>query len=159
MLAYSLTRSVEDGDDLVQSTCERAIRARDTWQPGTRLDSWMFRIMRNHWIDRLRRRRLENSVVSLQGDEILAGEDGRQTLAARDELAVVRDAILQLPEEQRTVLILVCVEALSYREAAEVLEVPIGTVMSRLARARQKITEVAEIERSLASTRRTGSNA
>jgi RNA polymerase sigma-70 factor (ECF subfamily) len=131
--ARGLTGSATEADDLVQGTCERALRAAHTWQPGTRLDSWLFRILRNLWIDDLRRRR-----VSVGGDEAfdLPGEDGRIVTEARLDLARVRERIAGLPPVQREVLVLVCVEDLSYREAAAVLDVPIGTIMSRLARAR-----------------------
>lgn len=134
--ARALARSREDADDLVQAACERGLRAIDSWEPGSRLDSWMFRILRNLWIDQLRRRKHEVvSDLSEDGAEI-AGEDGRRVAEGRLELAAVRTAIGTLPEQQRDVLVLVCIEDLSYREAAEVLDVPVGTVMSRLARGR-----------------------
>ena len=141
LFAYSLTRSAADADDLVQSTCERALKARESFEPGTRLDSWMFRIMRNHWIDQTRRRRFDGNVVHLSGEEAIPGEDGRDTVEARDEMAAVHRLILGLPEEQRSVLVLVCIDELSYREAATVLDVPIGTIMSRLSRARQQLAK------------------
>lgn len=141
LFAYSLTRSAADADDLVQSTCERALKASDTFAPGTRLDSWMFKIMRNHWIDHTRRRRSEGNVVHLSGEEAVPGEDGRAVIEARDEMAAVDRIILTLPEEQRSVLVLVCIEELSYRDAAAVLDVPIGTIMSRLSRARQHLAK------------------
>ncbi len=136
--ALSLARRRDEADDLVQAACERAFGAIDTWQPGTRLDAWMFRILRNLWIDRHRRRRDETSLDDEAGLSV-AGEDGRHTVEVRSTMAAVRAAIDRLPEEQREVLMLVCVEDLSYRDAAEVLEVPIGTVMSRLSRARRAL--------------------
>jgi RNA polymerase sigma-70 factor (ECF subfamily) len=142
LFAYTLTRAADDSDDLVQSTCERALKSIDSWQPGTRLDSWMFRIMRNLWIDRLRRKRAEGNVIPLDEESDLPGNDGRRYTEGRLELAAVHDAILALPEDQRSVLVLVCIEELSYRDAAAALDVPIGTVMSRLARARKKISEI-----------------
>jgi RNA polymerase sigma-70 factor, ECF subfamily len=134
--ATALAGSRDAADDLVQGACERALRAIDTWEPGSRLDSWMFRIVRNLWIDQLRRRKAEKVVDDPDIGSKVVGEDGRRTAESRLELADVRAAIATLPERQREVLALVCIEDLSYREAAAILEVQIGTVMSRLARAR-----------------------
>ncbi len=136
--AGSLAGAGSDADDLVQATCERALRALDTWMPGTRLDSWMFRIMHNLWIDTIRGRK---PAAPLDGIPDIAGDDGRRTVEAGSELAAAGRIIAALPEAQRAVLVLTCVEELSYRDAAEVLGVPIGTVMSRLARARQTLME------------------
>jgi RNA polymerase sigma-70 factor (ECF subfamily) len=135
--ARTLARNGDEADDLLQGTCERALRAMDSWVPGTRLDSWMFRIMRNHWIDTVRKRRPERASDPIEEATSLMSEDGRQTTETNLELADVRARIARLPEELRSVLVLVCVEDLSYREAAEVLGIPNGTVMSRLSRARQ----------------------
>ncbi len=157
LFAYTLTRSASDSDDLVQSTCERALRASDSFELGTRLDSWMFKIMRNHWIDQTRRHRVEGNVVHLSGEELIPGDDGRDIVEARDELAAVDRIILTLPEEQRTVLVLVCLEELSYREAAAVLDVPIGTVMSRLSRARQHLANALTGSTQAAPMKGTGS--
>lgn len=134
--AYGLTGSVDSGDDLVQSACERALARLHQWEPGTRLDSWMFRIMKNLWLDDTRagwRREVATSNVVL---EAVRGGDAEAESAVRIELGAVLDHISRLPDAQRTVLLLVSVEGLSYKEAAAILEVPIGTVMSRLARAR-----------------------
>jgi RNA polymerase sigma-70 factor (ECF subfamily) len=134
--ALGLTGSIDEGDDVVQSACERALARAHQWQPGTRLDSWMYRIVQNAWIDRCRAGRYREAPVD---DEILAqaeGGDLASEIESRSSLAAVRRLVAALPEEQRTVLMLVTVEGLSYKEAAAVLEVPIGTVMSRLARAR-----------------------
>jgi RNA polymerase sigma-70 factor (ECF subfamily) len=136
--ARALARSPDDADDLVQGACERALRAIDSWEPGTRLDSWMFRILRNLWIDQMRKRRMETNAGLGPGPEI-EGEDGRRTVESRLELADIRTVITELPEQQREVLALVCIEDMSYRETASILDIPIGTVMSRLARARQAL--------------------
>ena len=134
--ARGLTRSWEQADDLVQSACEKALRNSDSFQAGTRMDAWMFRIMRNAWIDVIRARR-ETEPLDMTGDDpALAGDDGRRTVEARLHLAAVQRAIAILPEEQRTILLLVCVEGMRYREVAAALGIPEGTVMSRLARAR-----------------------
>ena len=143
--ARALSGSADEADDLVQGACERALRSIDSWQPDSRLDSWMFRILRNLWIDQVRRRKAERIADPPDADLEVPGEDGRRTVESRLELAQVRGAIATLPEQQREVLALVCIEDLSYRDAAAVLDVPIGTVMSRLARARQALaTRLAE---------------
>jgi RNA polymerase sigma-70 factor (ECF subfamily) len=147
----ALARSQDKADDLVQSACERALKAEEQWQPGTRLDSWMFRIMRNLWIDEIRKAKTQGVRDDLDDAFDLAGEDGVKTSEFRSEANAVEQAIQRLPEEFRSVLVLVCIEELSYREAAEVLGVPIGTVMSRLARARRNIASDLGLEPGLRS--------
>jgi RNA polymerase sigma-70 factor, ECF subfamily len=147
----ALVRSQDKADDLVQAACERALRAEEQWQPGTRLDSWMFRIMRNLWIDEIRKTKTQGVRDDLDDTFDLAGEDGVKTSEFRSEASAVEQAIQRLPEEFRSVLVLVCIEELSYREAAEVLGVPIGTVMSRLARARRNIASDLGLEPGLRS--------
>lgn len=148
--ARSLARVPDQADDLVQQTCEKALRNLDGFTPGTRLDSWMFRIMRNAWIDTQRARRDTVPLTDAAGDDgpgvILPGEDGRRTVLARLQLSEVRGAIARLPEDQRSVLLLVCVEGIRYREVAEALEIPMGTVMSRLGRARAALLRAVEDE-------------
>lgn len=144
--ARALTRSHDAADDLVQAACEKALRNSDSWTPGSRLDAWLFRIMRNHWIDTVRRSRPE---VPVDGEDVTSAlpvEDGRRTAETRLALADVQTIANALPDEQRTVLMLVCVEEMSYRETAELLDVPIGTVMSRLARARAALVAAMEGE-------------
>lgn len=136
--ARALAMSAEAADDLVQATCEKALRAADSWTPGTRLDSWLFRIMQNHWIDMARRNRPQVPLDTAADLEAVT-EEGERTIEARLTLTSVGQVIDRMPEDQRAVLVLVCVEDLSYREAADVLDVPIGIVMSRLARARRTI--------------------
>ena len=126
--ARGLARSAEEADDLVQGACERALRS---------IDSWMFRIAHNLWIDTLRKKHIDSDADLSNMD--VPGEDGRRTIESRLEWADVRAAIARLPAEQRDVLVLVCIEDASYREAAAILEVPIGTITSRLARARQAL--------------------
>ena len=139
--ARGLCGSAADADDIVQAACERALARKDQWQPGTRLDSWMFRIAQTTWLDHLRHRavRKEDAGVDL---ELIAGSDVASEIEARLDLATTRRAVAKLPAEQRAVLLLVCVEGLSYRETAEILEVPMGTVMSRLARARMSVARM-----------------
>ena len=139
--ALTLTRQPEDGDDLVQLTVERALTRLHRWNEGTRLDSWMFKIMQNLWIDELRSRRSRGQADPDFDMDLLAGSDGRAAMDARLGLRDTLAAVMALPEEQRSVMLLVVVEGLSYRDAAEVLEVPIGTVMSRLSRARLSLDQ------------------
>lgn len=139
--ALSLTRHGEEADDLVQTACERALRSRSQWQEGTRLDAWMFRIIRNLWIDQVRARASRGPSDPLDAVPEPAGEDGREVVESRLTLSAVETAMAALTPEFRDVLVLVCVEGLSYREAADRLDIPIGTVMSRLARARLALSE------------------
>lgn len=132
----TLARNREDADDLVQIALERALTRTDQWQPGTRLDSWMFRIMQNAWIDetRARERRGQTFVAEEEGEHV-----GVSTTDAQIDAIAVRKAVAQLNDDQRAVVGLVLVEGLPYKEAAEVLGVPIGTLTSRLARAREAL--------------------
>jgi RNA polymerase sigma-70 factor (ECF subfamily) len=137
--ARGLSGSLDTADELVQAACERALANRGQWQAGTRLDSWMYRIVHNLWIDRVR----SDGRWRLAGEEALAAlpaNDMARAVEARIELAAVRRAIDALPSDQRAVLMLVTVEGKTYRDAAAILEIPIGTVMSRLARARLALT-------------------
>lgn len=134
--ALSLTRARDTADDLVQQTCEKGLSNLAGFQPGTRLDAWLFRIMRNTWIDTVRARKEAMPLDDLTEGAELMGEDGRRTSEDRLHLAEVRRAIARLPEDQRAVLLLVCVDGLRYREVAAALDIPEGTVMSRLSRAR-----------------------
>jgi RNA polymerase sigma-70 factor (ECF subfamily) len=134
--AYALTGSTEQGDDLVQETCLRALSRVERWQPGTRLDSWMYRIAQNIWLDRMRANKVRGEVVDVDVVEELPGLDVTESQLALEE---VDAALGLLPSEQRAVIALVCIEGISYKEAAEITGVPIGTIMSRLARARQAL--------------------
>ena len=132
----TLARQREDADDLVQIALERALTRAEQWQPGTRLDSWMFRIMQNAWIDEVRAR-ARHSLTFVPEEE---GEHvGVSTTDAQIDAIAVRKAVAQLGEDQRSVVGLVLVEGLPYKEAAEVLGIPIGTLTSRLARAREAL--------------------
>jgi RNA polymerase sigma-70 factor, ECF subfamily len=140
--AYALTGSAEQGDDLVQDACLRALSRIDQWQPGTRLDSWMYRIAQNIWLDRVRANKVRGQVVDVEVAEGIVGSDGRDVAESELTLETVAAALARLPAEQRAVVALVCVEGASYKEAAEITGVPIGTVMSRLARARRALHAV-----------------
>lgn len=143
--AISLCRSRELADDLVQTACERAILAADSFAPDSRFDAWMFRILRNLWIDHLRRQKTAGPHDDIDEALDVSVPSGEAATHARMDLAGVTAALQKLPAEQREVLVLVCVEDMSYRDAAEVLAIPIGTVMSRLARARKNLMELTGI--------------
>jgi RNA polymerase sigma-70 factor, ECF subfamily len=132
--SLAVTGSVQDGEDLLHSALERALRHESSWQRGTRLDSWMFRIIRNLWIDERRAKRNQDVSLEVAGDAAL--EDNRDSAEHLLDLTKTRRAMLALPEEQRSVLCLIVLEGMTYQEAAAALDIPIGTVMSRLSRAR-----------------------
>lgn len=135
--ALTLTRHEDDADDLTQATVEKALLRAGSWRPDTRLDSWLFKIMQNHWIDQTRARASRGGTpVDLDMIPDPSGEDGRQVTEVRLQLRAALDAVLALPDDQRLVVGLVLIEGLPYRDAAEVLGIPVGTVMSRLSRAR-----------------------
>lgn len=137
--AHALARSSADADDLAQATAERLLRARDQWQTGTRFDAWAFRAMRNLWIDTVRAhgRASKRFVPEEAGMDV--GYDPRGQIEARSELATLMQALARLPGEQREVIALVTIEGLGYAEAALVLDVPLGTVSSRMLRGRQAL--------------------
>ena len=134
--AHGLSRSVADADDLTQMTIERALRAKAQWQPGTRLDSWLYKIMRNLWIDTVRSRMRKERVEAPAEDGEMLRHDPRDGIEAKIDLGRVMLAMDRLPGEQREVLALILIEGFGYREAAELLGLPIGTVSSRLVRGR-----------------------
>src|SRR5580658_898353 len=134
--ARNLTRDPHDADDVVQMAVERALARSDQWRSDARLDSWMFKIVRNAWFDELRARGRRDKILLPEE----AGENvGAETMARESELMSVQSAMARLPEDQREAVSLVLVEGLPYREAAEVLDVPIGTLTSRLARGREAL--------------------
>lgn len=135
-MARILTRDATDADDLVQQTVERALDRAGQYQPGTRLDSWMFRIMKNVWIDETRGRRRRDTVFAPEEAGEHVGTDGAAAMEVRLRARQVEMAMSRLPDDQRLAVALVLVEGLSYREAAEVIEAPEGTLTSRLVRGR-----------------------
>jgi RNA polymerase sigma factor (sigma-70 family) len=131
--ARSLSRNQHDADDLVQSVIERAWRRLEQLKPGAPLGSWMFGIMKNAWIDD-RRARARRGEVALPED---SGEHPAISPADTNaDLWSVSEAMNKLPEEQRLAVALVLVEGMSYKEASDLLEIPMGTLTSRLARGR-----------------------
>jgi RNA polymerase sigma-70 factor (ECF subfamily) len=135
--AAGLAGNTADGDDLCQMTIERALTNRDKWREGTRLDSWMYRIMRNLWIDdrRANQRRGQTFVDEEAG--LAVGGDGAQEASVA--LTDVDRALATLPDDQREAVLLVMVEGYSYREAAEIVDCPVGTMNSRLVRGRDAL--------------------
>jgi RNA polymerase sigma-70 factor, ECF subfamily len=139
--ALRLAVNRHDAEDLIQRTCVRALERSHQLQPGTSLLSWLFSIAHTVWLNELRARQIRARASMQWSDEF------SDTLADAAALTPEMDAmhrqvlaaVEQLPDAQRAVMLLVAVEGLSYREAAEALDVPIGTVMSRLARARLTI--------------------
>jgi RNA polymerase sigma-70 factor (ECF subfamily) len=131
--ARVITRNVADADDLVQASVEKALARAEQWRPGSRVDSWMFGIMKNAWVDEIRARRRRDRVYA---PEEAGSKVGDASAAARDIALSVQAAMERLPEEQRLAVALVLIEGLSYKDAAETLGIPIGTLTSRLARGR-----------------------
>jgi RNA polymerase sigma-70 factor (ECF subfamily) len=132
--AYALTRHADDADDLVQATMERVLAR--AMPDDVELVKWMFRVCRNIWIDDLRSRKVRREAVAEIAAENTLEASTEERVAAQAMLRKAQEGIDRLPEEQREVLAMVAIAGMAYREAAEALSIPIGTVMSRLARAR-----------------------
>lgn len=139
--AFSLSQRWDVADDLVQQTCQKAITNHSSYEEGTRMDAWLFKIMRNSFIDLTRRQKTEGNKIDIDEAHSVSGCDGNVVTENRLMLDRVFAEIQKLPDDQREVLLLVCVEELSYKEASNILETPIGTIMSRLARARKKLSQ------------------
>jgi RNA polymerase sigma-70 factor (ECF subfamily) len=136
---YILAGDRSTADDLAQAACLRALEYEHQFKIGTRLDRWIFRIAQTTWLNQLRAAKIRQGSGTLTPEEIaLAGT------AADSEtilyLSQVLSTAMELPEPQRNVIFLVCVEGYSYKDAADHLGVPLGTVMSRLSSARAKLT-------------------
>ncbi|AWX94259.1 RNA polymerase sigma factor [Paracoccus mutanolyticus] len=139
--ALSLTRRPDQADDLVQQTVERAIAGAASFDSVQRLEPWLFRIMRNGFIDQTRRRRSAGVQLDVHDMPEALPTDPGPALEARLMLRSVEAVMAALPTEQREILHLVCVEEMSYAETARILDIPLGTVMSRLSRARLALSE------------------
>jgi RNA polymerase sigma-70 factor (ECF subfamily) len=135
--AAGLARDPADGDDLCQATVMRALEKRDLWQPGTRLDSWMYRMMRNIWIDESRSRTRRGETFVAEDAGLAVGAGGGQEEAVT--LSVIDRGLRTLPDEQREAVLLVMVEGYSYKEAAAIVGCPVGTLNSRLVRGRDAL--------------------
>ena len=134
--ARSLARNAQDADDLVQITAERALARADQFRPEHSVAGWLFGILRNAWIDEGRSRRRRETLLE---PEALAERVGDPGAGSDPELLCLQDALARLPEDQRLAIALVLVEGLSYKEAASVMGVPVGTLTSRLARGREAL--------------------
>ena len=138
--ARTLARNPHDADDLVQLAIERALARADQLRPEAQLSSWLFGILRNAWLDEVRSRARRNRVfVAAELGENVAHEMVAGVSDPRGDILSVQDAMERLPEEQRTAVSLVLVEGLSYKEAAAIMDIPIGTLTSRLARGRDAL--------------------
>jgi RNA polymerase sigma-70 factor, ECF subfamily len=139
--ARALTRDIGQADDLVQSCLVRALAKEHLWQPGSNLRVWLFTVLHNLHINRVRRlmREQDNAIVASASLALAQSEP-----SARLDLLDVEQAIKKLPEVQRRVILLIGLEGMRYDEAAQILGVPIGTVRSRIARARQMLRELLE---------------
>jgi RNA polymerase sigma-70 factor (ECF subfamily) len=137
--ARNLVRNPHDADDAVQIAVERALLRLDQWRSDARLDSWLFKILRNAWIDeiRARARRAKIMMPEEAGEQI-----GEATMEREIERWSAEAALTRLPEDQRLAVSLVLIEGLSYKDAAEVLDVPLGTLTSRLARGRESLQKM-----------------
>lgn len=143
--AYSLSNSVHDADDLLQTTVERLLSK--PMPEDVNLDKWAFTVCRHLWIDECRSRKVRNNVEwdPDQHDAVWITE-GEKDMQLKIEVEQVNTAMRQLPEDQHIVLSMVAVQGLSYKEVADALQIPQGTVMSRLARARNKLVELLQME-------------
>ena len=142
--ARALARDAADADDLLQVALERALKARDQWAPGTRLDAWMMRIVRNCWIDEARSRSRRARTFVPEEEGMMVGVDLQHEIDAKAEMHAVDRAMASLSPDQREVIALVLVEGLAYKEAAEILDIPMGTLTSRLVRGRQALVQMLE---------------
>lgn len=138
--ATGLAGTPADGDDLCQMTLERALANRQKWREGTRLDSWVYRIMRNIWIDEGRAATRHRQTFVADEAGLAVGADGAQESTV--ELSMVDRAMQSLPPDQREAVLLVMVEGYAYKEAAEIVGCPVGTLNSRLVRGRDALLEL-----------------
>lgn len=147
----ALTGNAGDADDLAQAAVEKAMRNMERFrEEGTGeagVARWLFTIAHNHWRDDRRSSRVRAPHVDYETLSDMAGEDGTSTQERRSQAERVQAAVATLHPDQRNVVALVLIEGFAYREAAEILEVPIGTVMSRLARARATLSTLLADER------------
>ena len=139
--ALVLTRGNDAAEDLVQATCLRALERADQFTPGTRLDRWLFTILRSIWLNEIRSRRIRERGGFVDAEDALTS-DGAREIETNILASEVLMAVGKLPEAQREAVLLVYAEGYSYAEAASALSVPIGTVMSRLAAARAALARL-----------------
>ena len=137
--AHALARNSADADDLAQTTAEKAFKSYGQFRHGTNFHGWMFQICRTVWIDMIRSGTRRSAHESPSESAELLGHDPRPSIEAGIDLATAMSAMQRLPLEQREVVALILIDGLGYRETAEILGQPIGTVSSRLARGRQAL--------------------
>jgi RNA polymerase sigma-70 factor, ECF subfamily len=135
-----LTRTPHDAEDLLQATCLRAIERADQFLPGTRLDRWLFSILRSIWLNQVRSDRLREGEGRVDADATLSF-DGAKAIETNILASQVLKKLSVLPTAQRETALLVYAEGYSYAEAAAMLGVPVGTVMSRLATVRAALAK------------------
>jgi RNA polymerase sigma-70 factor, ECF subfamily len=135
--ARALTRDAVTADDLVQDCLTRALGKLHLWEPGTDLHAWLFTILHNQYVNHIRRAASEGSKVGLNENEPLLSRPAPQ--GQRLELRDLERALAKLPEEQRAVVLLVGLDGMRYEEVAAVLDVPVGTIRSRLSRGREAL--------------------
>ncbi len=135
--ARALSRDVAGADDLVQDCLARALEKLHLWQEGTDLRAWLFTILHNQYVNQVRRAVREGAAVGLSETEPMLAQAPHQ--GKRLELRDLERAIAKLPDEQRSVILLVGMEGMRYEEVAEILDIPIGTVRSRLSRGRDAL--------------------
>jgi RNA polymerase sigma-70 factor (ECF subfamily) len=146
--ALSLTRNSFDAADLAQETCLKALDAWDSLRPDSNVESWLFTILRNVWFNQLRHKRTVAKIVDLAEDQSIAeiavdtSNDPYANYLSKKEIERVRNAIQQLPDPFKEVILLREFEDLSYGTIAKVIGCPVGTIMSRLARARSRLRDI-----------------
>jgi len=145
--AYGLCGSIDEADELVQTAFERALKSIRQWQPGTRVDSWMYRIIQNLWRNRLRADRVRGRHLPTPDPDRLSCLRSQQDADSGILLEQVQHCIEALPVEQKLAVLLVSVEGLSYREAAGILDISESALTSRLARGRRALLEQLESRR------------
>jgi RNA polymerase sigma-70 factor (ECF subfamily) len=139
--ACSLAGEADKGDELVQAACERALGRLSQFREGTRLDSWMYRIIHTLWIDCQRRRKTRESHVRSRQHDPPQNREAPYLTRPVEAMVDIRKAMAVLPDEYRAAISLVVVEGYTYAEAAAILEIPAGTVASRVARARRELNQ------------------
>jgi RNA polymerase sigma-70 factor (ECF subfamily) len=142
--ARALTRNAVRADDLVQETLVRALNKGHLWQPGTDLRAWLFTIMHNQIVNEIRRAIRDDATVDLENCSAILTATTDPT--ASRQLRELDHALAQLPEEQRQVILLVGLEGMSYEDAAAILDVPIGTIRSRLSRGRESLRKLMDMD-------------
>ena len=135
----SLTGTVADGDDLLQATVERVLEK--GMPKDAHVAKWAYRVCKNAWIDEIRSRDVRQKYPQLVVDEDNDTPSAEQSASGQRELETVSAALAKLPVEQRLALTLVAIDGKTYAEAAEIMDVPVGTIMSRIARARRNLVE------------------